>query len=284
MVGAGEIMKIPPSIKRCLKGFSLIYLSVCLGLYFAQERLIYTPTANHKHTPKSFGLRSEEVWIPVTDNAKIHGWWLQNPKAKKTILYLHGIGLNIGSNIEQAKHLYDQGFSVLLIDYRGYGKSDGPFPSEQRISEDVEAAWNAMVNSQQIKPRDIVLYGHSLGGAIAIDLATRYPEAGALIVQGSFTTMQDMAMLRQHNRLFPLSLLLHERYDSIHKVPKLRMPVLYIHGLEDSTIPARMSEALLARSPQPKKLFLVPNGTHENGDIFWEAGTAEVIKQFINSH
>jgi uncharacterized protein len=277
-------MKINRHLRRFLKGFAVIYFATGLGLYLGQERMIYTPTARHEKTPSNVKLNFEEVRLPVTQGGQVHGWWLPNPKATKTILYLHGIGLNIGSNINQAKQLYDQGFSVLLIDYRGYGQSSGPFPSEARIYEDTEAAWNYLTQTRQIQPEKIVLYGHSLGGAIAIDLAKRHPNAGSLIVQSSFTSMYDMAMQRPYNRLLPLNLLLHERYNSIEKVETLKVPVLYIHGLKDETIAHRMSQALYDRSPEPKQLFLVLQGTHNNGDIFWQAGAGDVIKRFVNSH
>jgi uncharacterized protein len=277
-------MKINRHLRRFLKGFSAIYLTTCLGLYLGQERMIYTPTAQHEKTPRSIGLNFEEVWLPVAQGGQIHGWWLPNPKAAHSILYLHGIGLNIGSNLDQAKHLYDQGFSVLLIDYRGYGQSSGPFPAETRIYEDVEAAWKHLTQTRQIKAQNIVLYGHSLGGAIAIELAKRHPDAKALIVQASFTSMYDMSMQRPHNRLLPVQLLLHERYNSIEKVETLKVPVLYIHGLKDETIAHRMSQTLYEKSPEPKQLFLVLQGTHANGDRFWQAGAGDVIRKFIDGH
>jgi uncharacterized protein len=96
--------------------------------------------------------------------------------------------------------------------------------------------------------------------------------------------MHDMAMQRPYNRLLPVNLLLHQRYDSIEKVETLKVPVLYIHGLKDETISHRMSQALYDRSPEPKQLFLVLQGTHNNGDIFWQAGAGDVIKRFVNSH
>lgn len=278
-------MKINRFLRRGLKGFSIVYFLTCLGLYFGQERMIYLPTVAHAKTPRSVGLKFEEVKLAIDGDAKswVHGWWLPNPKATKTILYLHGIGLNIGSNITQAKQLYNQGFSVLLIDYRGYGQSSGPFPSEERIYQDTEVAWNYLTKTRGIAPKNIALYGHSLGGAIAIDLAIRHPDAGALVVQGSFTSMYDMAMKRQYNRLLPTKLLLHERFDSIAKVPNLKVPVLYVHGLKDETIEHQMSQQLYERSPEPRQLFLVMQGTHENGDLFWQAGTADVIKRFIEA-
>jgi uncharacterized protein len=275
-------MKINRHLRRFLKGFSVIYFAMGLGLYLGQARMIYLPTAQHKQTPSNIKLNFEEVRLPV-QGGEVHGWWLPNPKATKTILYLHGIGLNIGSNLDPAKRLYDQGFSVLLIDYRGYGQSSGPFPSEKRIYEDTEAAWNYLTTTRQIQPAKIVLYGHSLGGAIAIDLAKRHPDAGSLIVQSSFTSMYDMAMQRPYSRIFPLKLLLHERYDSIEKVETLKVPVLYIHGLKDETIAHGMSQTLYDRSPEPKQLFLVLQGTHDNGNLFWQAGAGDVIKRFVNN-
>lgn len=250
------------------------YLSVCLLLFFLQNRLIFKPTSVIQKTPADLNLRYQEVWLPLKTGLagveRIHGWWIpaKNPKLG-TLLYLHGNGINIGANINQAQQFQRMGFSVLLIDYRGYGRSQGGFPSESRMYQDAETAWNYLVKQQQVPASKIFLYGHSLGGAIAIELARRHPEAAGLIVQSSFTSMQQMVQRQSKYRLFPVKLLLTQRFDSIGKVKSLRMPVLFVHGTADPYIPANMSQTLYAKAPQPKQLVLVPEAKHNNGDAFF---------------
>ncbi len=156
--------------------------------------------------------------------------------------HLHGNGLNIGANIAHASRFHQLGFSVLLIDYRGYGRSEGAFPNEKKVYQDAATAWNYLVQKLQIPPRHIFIYGHSLGGAIAIDLAVKHPNAAGLIVESSFTSIREVVAYRNLFWMFPVNLILTQRFESIKKLPQLRMPILFIHGTADSTVPFFMSQ------------------------------------------
>jgi len=155
---------------------------------------------------------------------------------------------------------------VLLIDYRGYGKSTGGPPSEQTLYEDAEAAWRFLIERKAVSAKRAVIYGHSLGGAVAIDLAARHPEAAALIVESTFTSMADVARTREY-RLFPVYMLLTQRFESVDKARGLKMPTLLIHGTRDDIVPYRMSEALYEALSGPKLLQLIPEGDHGNNDL-----------------
>lgn len=195
----------------------------------------------------------------------MHGWWIPGPvEDADVLLYLHGNGINIGANVEHASRMHQLGFSVLLVDYRGYGRSGGEFPSEAQIYVDAQAAWNYLIYQRQVKPEHIFIYGHSLGGAVAIDLAMRHPEAAGLIVDSSFTSVREVVRLGNKFWMFPVDLLLNQRFDSIDKVKWLRMPVLFIHGTADDLIPFQMSERLFAAAASPKQLALIPAGGHIN--------------------
>jgi hypothetical protein len=163
------------------------------------------------------------------------------------------------------------GFAVFAIDYRGFGKSDGDLPSEQMVYEDADAGWQWLVQRQP-DPLRRVIYGHSLGGAVAIDLAARLadgapgegPQARGLIVESSFTTLADAAA-EITNGWLPTNLLLTQKFDSIRKIRQVDMPVLVVHGAGDRFLPSRFSEALYRAAPGPKKrLLLVENGSHNN--------------------
>ncbi|WP_017651384.1 alpha/beta hydrolase [Fortiea contorta] len=248
---------------------AIAYCGFCLFLFVQQPRLIFFPTSEITKTPKLFNLPYEDVWIPIKLASgkveHIHGWWIKGKQAdSKVLLYLHGNGLNISANVGHASRFYKLGFSVLLIDYRGYGLSKGTFPSEMQVYEDTMTAWNYLVQQQKIPPNHIFIYGHSLGGAIAIDLAVKHPEAAGLIVESSFTSIREVVAYRNSFSLFPIDLILTQRFESIKKLPKLKMPVLFIHGTNDSTIPYFMSQKLYAAAPEPKKLLLVPKAEHND--------------------
>ncbi|WP_180274553.1 alpha/beta hydrolase, partial [Tychonema bourrellyi] len=198
------------------------------------------------------------------------------------ILYLHGNGLNVGANVEHANRFHRLGLSVFLIDYRGYGKSQGEFPTESQVYEDAQLAWDYLVKQRGINPKQIYIYGHSLGGAIAIDLAVRHPEAAGLIVEGSFTSARAMVDFQSGvYRMFPIDLLLTQRFDSIAKVDRLQMPVLFIHGTADTIVPVEMSKKLFDSAPEPKQLYIVPDAGHNNLAEFAGGEYLQRISQFV---
>ncbi|MBD2580007.1 alpha/beta hydrolase [Oscillatoria sp. FACHB-1406] len=243
------------------------YLSLCLMLRAWQNRFIFFPTATITQTPSDFGARYEEVRLSLPDDApgQLYGWWLPaTAPARGTILYCHGNGSNISGNLGAALRFVSLGFNVFLFDYRGYGLSTSGFPTEAQVYEDAGAALDYLLQTRQIAPQTIILYGHSLGGAVAIELAARHPQLGGLIVEASFTSMQEMVAFQRIYALFPVSLLLSQRFDSIHKLRPLSIPILLIHGTSDRTVPYTMSQALFEVAPEPKKLLLVPDAGHNN--------------------
>lgn len=218
----------------------------------------------------------QETDLTVESGAKpqhIHAWWWPAPTDDApAVLYLHGSRWNLTGQTSRIEQLHAFGFSVLAIDYRGFGKSDGELPSEETVYEDARVAWQRLTELQP-DPNKRLIYGHSLGGAVAIDLAAWLSEAAAkagtsvpahgLIVESSFTTLADIAQVVTSPWL-PVKLLLSQKFDSLSKVRELRMPVLIVHGAGDIYVPARFSEELYAAAPEPKKLLLVDGATHNN--------------------
>ena len=202
----------------------------------------------------------------------------------RVVLYLHGNGSNVGANVEHANRFHRLGLSVFAIDYRGYGKSQGDFPSESQVYEDAQLAWDYLVKQRGVNPNQIYIYGHSLGGAIAIDLAVRHPEAAGLIVEGSFTSTRAMVDFQKGLFwLFPIDWLLTQRFDSLSKVDRLQMPVLFIHGTADNVVPVEMSKKLFDAAPEPKQLYIVPNGGHNNVAQIGGAEYLQIVSQFLGS-
>lgn len=247
-----------------------IYALGCLSLWVGQNRFIFVPQREITSTPETYNLKYQEVYLPITaangNVETMYGWWLPaNRPNAKVILYLHGNSQNIGGgNIKHANRFHKWGFSVFLADYRGYGKSEGGFPTEAQVYADAQIQWEYLTQTLGINPKDIIIYGHSLGGAIAIELATKHPEAAGLIVEASFTSIKQMVDRDPKFSIFPVDLLLHQRFDSISKVRSLKLPVLYMHGTSDRVIPFSMGEQLFAATPTATQLVLIPNGGHNN--------------------
>lgn len=261
---------------------AIAYVAFCLALWWGQARLIFYPQPAPVTTPAAVGLPYEEVWIPVGEG-QIHGWWIPAADpAAQTVLVFHGNATNVEGSLQQTLPLLDLGVSALIIDYRGYGLSSGPFPNETRVYADATAAWNYLTQTRELPAESIILFGHSIGGAIAIELAQQHPHAGGLIVQASFTSMSDMVDQVGYSRIVP-KWLLNQRFDSLRKIRQIALPILFIHGLADTTVPATMSQQLHDAAPGPKQLWLLPDANHNNIDIV--AGTAyqQTLAQWLQS-
>lgn len=240
----------------------------CGSLDVKQREVIFRPEKDAGGSPADFGLAFQDVWLTVPrvegeGAERVHGWWIPaaNPNAP-SVLYLHGARWSLSGNLFRIARWQRMGFNVLAIDYRGFGQSDGALPSEAQSYADALAAWEELKRREPSESRRFV-FGHSLGGAVAIELATRSPDMAGLVVESSFTSILDMAETTKYGFL-PVGLILTQRFDSLSKVPKLGVPVLYIHGTGDRWVPPSMSERLHAASPAPKRLVLVEGGGHSN--------------------
>lgn len=282
---------------------SLTYATACLLLFLQQRHLIYRPSPQLSLRPNAadFNLPYEEVWIAIAGSpAKLHAWWIPAPiglekfaplpqeptrilNSPKVVLYLCGVGRNMGdyNYLARVTAFRQLGFSVLVFDYRGYGLSQGAFPNEAQVYQDSQAAWNYLRNVRRIPAEQILIYGESLGGAIALDLAIRHSEAAGLIMQSSFTSMQAAIQHRPFLQFFPIQLLLTEKFDSLAKVRSLRMPVLFLHGSVDSVVPVEMSQQLYNAAPEPKQLFLIQGADHVRIYQPGERSYLKAIQRFV---
>lgn len=244
---------------------AVAYFLACLTLIFVQRRLIFIPCHTIEATPADYGLPYESVFLSMPREETIHGWWIPAPSPDAPVLlYLHGNGGNVGANLPRVERYYAIGFSVFLIDYRGYGLSEGRFPSESRMYEDAETAWHYLVNQREIPPEQLYVFGHSLGGAIALELATRQPRIPGLVIEGSFTSMINMARYRGSYSWLPINWLLTQRFNSLRKLPSLNIPILFMHGTDDPIVPAEMSQKLYQAASGRKELWLVETAGHNN--------------------
>lgn len=267
------------------------YLGVGAYFWSIQDHAIFKPLSEEEskatrpddfHTPPDLGL--EAVKIPTKQSpTPIHGFWLPASDEAPVVLYLHGQEVTRHNNLHHAKCLNQLGCNVLVIDYRGYGETFGKMnPTEDSVCDDAEVAWDYLTERQRIAPERILIYGHSLGGAIAIELATRCPEAGGLVAESTFTSVKEMARWKNPlTSLLPLDLLLRHEFNSIEKVREKLPSVLFIHGRGDSKVPYYMCEQLHDAANSNFKDILIRDGEHadrKRGQTEYKAKVAAFLK------
>jgi len=257
-------------------GLSLGYLVLVAFVYVRQPKMLYFPTREIEQTPAAIGLSFDEVMLKTADGLTIAAWDIPASDARAVLLFCHGNAGNISHRLDSIRIFHDLGLSVLIFDYRGYGKSEGE-PTEKGTYLDAEAAWNFLVKDKGIDPARIVIFGRSLGSAVAAELAMKR-EAGALIIESGFTSIPDLA--RQYYPYMPVSLITRFHYATIDKVSSLALPKLFIHSPEDETIPYDQGMRLFEKAGEPKE-FLKLRGDHNEG--FLQSGDLYIngLQQFI---
>ena len=259
---------------------ALAWSGASVFLYLKQGSIIYLPTREWIKTPKDAGLAFEDFRIAVMRaggvRETVNAWWLPAVASATvtangmSVLFLHGNARNMGatSNADKVIALARAGFNVMTLDYRGYGKSDGDAPYEAALYEDADAALGEFMRRAPDAAKRI-LHGHSMGGAVAIDLASKHPrEFSAAFIEATFSGMLDMSTVNPLYRLLPVDTLLTERFESAQKIANFKLPVLFIHGNADQRIPHSMSQTLYARAHEPKSILLVNGATHNNLHTF----------------
>jgi fermentation-respiration switch protein FrsA (DUF1100 family) len=255
----------------------LLLLLTINGWFFLQQpQMTFFPTAQLETTPAQWGLAYEEVMLRAEDGIRLHGWYLPHPAATRTLLFFHGNGGNISHRGESLAIFHRLGLNVLIIDYRGYGRSEG-VPDEAGLYRDAAAAWRYLRQERGVAASQIIVFGRSLGGAVAVQLAAQVTP-GALILESTFSSARDMA-----SHLFPwLSKLvwLRYRFDSEAQIRQLRAPLYLLHSPDDEIIPYAMGQKLYAAAPVPKR-FLMLRGDHNRGFVqsqpAYELGLQDLI-------
>lgn len=257
----GESAIIPLVIKYFTACRRVFYWLVIIAVFIAVlrhtiRRSIYFPMKEIEITPDSFGLAYEEIDLITSGNKKINGWYIPSEKSQYTILFFNGNAGNISHRIEKIYLLHNLGMDVYIFDYRGYGKSEGS-PSEQGLYKDAVSIYEYLLKERKIHAGNIVLYGESLGGAVAIDLASKV-KVCALITEGTFSSVRDMARV-----IYPFipSIPWWTTYDSVSKIKKIICPKLIIHSIDDDIVPFRLGEKLFNSAADPKKLLKI-KGSH----------------------
>ena len=234
---------------------------VAFFYYFKQKDYIFFPTKTY--TPPPSHLNIEEVFIDTEDGEKLHAWWLANNEADKTVLFCHGNGGNLTDRDFRLGIFDSLKVNALIFDYRSYGKSSGEIRKEEDLYTDVKAAWNYLAVNKSIPPEKIIVWGRSLGGAMALDVA-QGKNVAAVIVEATFFSADDIA--KEYYWYLPHKLLLRYHFRGGEKIQNVKAPILIVHSKEDEMIPYRQGEKLFEVAPEPKELFTI-KGSHNTDTV-----------------
>jgi uncharacterized protein len=242
-------------------------LASCATLDEQQRKWIFQPTDRSWWGGAQAAEGMSDVWIEFVSPSertpvKLHGLWLAQPRADAPVLlYLHGARWDVRSSAHRMRRMHELGFAVLGIDYRGFGQSSKELPSEDLAHEDAQAAWRWLAERHPNAKR--FLFGHSLGGAIAVRLASEVDDEAGLIVEGAFTSIPDVFSTMKWGWL-PLGGLITQRFDAASRVQRVGSPLLVVHGSNDNLIKPELGRALYEQARQPKRFVLVDGGSHHN--------------------
>jgi hypothetical protein len=223
------------------------------------------------------GLPLQDVWFRSIDGTRLFGWLVEAERPLATLLWCHGNAGNIIHRLENLAELYRIGLSVFLFDYRGYGRSEGR-PSEDGLYHDAEGAYLYLRQERQIPPSRLVVFGRSLGAAVATDLVSRRPAAG-LILESPFPSVAAVARLNHLG--VAARWLLGAKFNLIERLSKVSVPILVMHGDRDSIIPLELGKAVFEAAPQPKEFYLVPGADHNDAYIVGGVPYFQRLKQFV---
>jgi fermentation-respiration switch protein FrsA (DUF1100 family) len=248
---------------KTILSLALFYCVLLIVLTVFQRKIIYYPHRLDKDFEFPLYVPElEEVFITCEDGYTINGLFTPGSEDKPTVLIFHGNAGNITHRDFLLRGFNNLGYSALLIDYHGYGKSEGT-PSEKTLYLDGKASLEWLTKEKNRKPEDIVLFGKSLGSGVAIELATRHSFKGVLL-ESAFTSIASVARSHFPYNCFPVSLMLMDTFDNSTKISKIQSPLLITHGTEDTIVDKREGEKLFEQANMPKELYLIEGADHNN--------------------
>jgi fermentation-respiration switch protein FrsA (DUF1100 family) len=266
--------------RQILPALPLLVFMTLLSACGIERRMIFYPSAAIESTPRQTGLEFEDIFFTTRDGVRLNGWFVPHPDARSTLIWFHGNAGNISHRVENIKLLHDLvKVNIFIFDYRGYGRSDGR-PSEAGTYLDGEAALELIRKKIGTDAETkIILFGRSLGAAIAAEMATRFASQG-LILESPFISIAEMA--RVVFPLLPIGPFLQTNYDVREKIKKLKVPLLVLHGERDEIVPFEHGKAVFDAAPEPKKFFAIAGAAHNDTYTIGGATYFTELKQFID--
>lgn len=254
------------------------YVVLAVWMYISQSKMVFQPTHGLSFKPDQVGLDYEPVSLETADGVKLSAWFVPAKDQKGLLLFCHGNAGNMSDRLMSIQLFHGLGLSVLIFDYRGYGDSEGS-PSEAGTYRDAEAAWDYLVKTRKIPPGSIIVFGRSLGGAVAAHLA-KANKPRALILESTFTWAGDLGA--HHFPYFPVRLLSRFRYSAVEYVRRVSCPILVVHSRGDDIVPFRLGQRVYEAAREPKT-FLEIRGDHNNGFVDSGSLYTDGLADFIAS-
>jgi fermentation-respiration switch protein FrsA (DUF1100 family) len=270
--------QIWPFLRTIIFAGIAAYVLIVIILWLFQSRLVYFPRGEIESTPDRAGMTYETVSFHTSDGVTLSGWYIPSGDSDEVLLFCHGNAGNISHRLESIGIFHRLGLDVFIFDYRGYGQSQGT-PGEQGTYLDAAAAWDYLVEKKKVDPGGIIIFGRSLGGAVAAWLASEKTPR-ALILESSFTSIPDMGA--ETYPFFPVRLLSRFGYDTREYVKKVRCPVLIVHSKDDDLVPFHHGRELFETAKQPGE-FLEIEGSHNDGFLVSGEKYQRELGRFISS-
>lgn len=251
------------------------YLVLLALISIFQSNLVYFPSKGIDRNPKSVGLEYESIIFKSSDNTKLHAWYIPKKDAKTTLLFLHGNAGNISHRLDSIKLFNSLEMNIFIFDYRGYGNSEGS-ADEQNTYDDAKSAWDYLLKNKNVKAENIIIFGRSLGGAIAANLGSTLKPKG-IILESTFTTVKELA-----SDLYPFvpKSLIQFNYETTKYLKDIDYPLLVIHSEDDNIIPFKYGEALFKNAHEPKT-FVKIRGDHNHGFLQSKDIYVRALKNFL---
>jgi len=257
----------------------IAYLALLVFVYFRQKSIIFYPIRDILQTPNDIGLSFEDFTVKTGGGVSISGWYIPAHQERGVLLFCHGNAGNISHRLDSIRIFHDLGLTVCIFDYRGYGKSEGSV-TEKGTYLDAEAIWDYITSVKHVPPERIILFGRSLGSAVAAHLALTH-QAGALIIESGFTSIPDLG--KKFFFFLPIRFLSRYQYATIEKIGRIQIPKLFIHSPGDEIIPYMHGVALFEKASEPKE-FLRIMGGHNEGFLLSGETYTRGLDAFISKY
>jgi hypothetical protein len=255
------------------------YIYWACELYLHQEKYVYYPSKIWKKTPAADGLAYEDLKLHSSDGVELSAWYIPRENPKGSVLFLHGNGRNMSGELDAVRMFHDFSYNVLTLDYRGYGKSGG-VPDEEGTYRDAQAVWDFLVRDKKESSARIVVYGRSLGAAIATNLVSKNNKPQALILEAAFTSLPDAG--QDIYPIFPVKYFSKYHYDTIDKLKLIHCPVLIVHSRDDQLVPFRHAKSLYEVVTGKKELIEI-GGPHKGNYQPTLQKYKDGVKRFLDS-
>jgi fermentation-respiration switch protein FrsA (DUF1100 family) len=263
---------------------NLVFVTVLVTTVFGgcriEDKFIFHPDPVSARDPSHVGLSFENILFNTQDDIRLHGWFIPHQEARATLVWFHGNAGNISDRLLNIKLLHDRiKINIFIFDYRGYGQSEGT-ASEKGTYLDGAAAIKYLLGRDDAAARQLILFGRSLGAAVAAEMAIRFTSLG-LILESPFVSIREMAQALFPS--LPIAWLLRTRYDTLEKVRRVKAPIMVLHGDHDATVPFAQGKRVFEVAPQPKRFYRIVGASHNDTFVVGGEEYYGALREFIES-